>query len=46
VGAALIIQGAFTGDGETVLAGVAGLAGVIVAFPLASLVTRHHGPEQ
>lgn len=46
VGAALIIQGAVTGDGETVLAGVAGLAGVIVAFPLASLVTRHHGPEQ
>jgi hypothetical protein len=45
VSAALILWGIGRNDRETVLAGVIGVLGVLVAFPLGSLVThraRHH----
>jgi hypothetical protein len=46
IGGALVARGAVNGDRETVLAGVIGLVGVIVAFPLASLLTRHRQPDE
>ncbi len=46
VGVALVLWGSVNDDRETVLAGVIGLVGVIVAFPLASLVTRHHHTDE
>lgn len=46
VGGALVARGVVTGDREMVLAGVIGLVGVVVAFPLASVLTRHHGRDE
>lgn len=40
VGTGLILWGLLASDRETVLAGVVGVAAVLVAFPLGSLVTR------
>lgn len=48
VGALLILWGLLAGERETVLAGVVGVLAVLVAFPLASAVTRraaHHHDE-
>ena len=39
-GAALLVYGLIDGNGATMIAGGAGLGGVVVAFPLAALILR------